>query len=155
MERLRQYALCIIAASLLCSIVTKTVKSTKNSELLSLLCSLFLLFCLISPLYDADISSLAGYSDFYAEDANCAVEEGKNIASEMKHQRIMHELETYILSKAEGMDLAISVDITLNSYGIPEEAIMQGRADPYQKEAISQILEYDLGIPKESQTWTG
>lgn len=155
MERLRQYMLCIIGAAMLCSIAKTIVSTTKYGELIQLLCSLFLLFCLISPLHQMDFSFFAVDAASYSEAARSAVEEGKNIASEMTLRRIAQELETYILSKAEGMDLAISVDIAIGKDGIPEEILIQGTADPYQRETITQILEKDLGIPKENQTWTG
>ena len=155
MENLRQYMLSLICAALMCSILIKLAKSTINVELIRMLCGLFLLLCFLSPFYQTDFATITEGAFSYTEDAHIAVEEGKNLASEMMLQGITEELKTYILGKAEEMDLALSVEISLDQHGIPIAVILHGSAEPYQKENIAHILQSDLGIPKENQTWTG
>lgn len=155
MENLRQYMLSLIGAALMCSILIKLAKSTINVELIKLLCGIFLLLCFLSPFYQIDFATITEGAFSYTEDACIAVEEGKNLASEMMLQGITAELKTYILGKAEEMDLALSVEISLDQYGIPIAVILHGSAEPYQKESIAHILQSDLGIPKENQTWIG
>jgi len=154
-DTLRQYLLCLIGAALLCSIVTSTVNCTKNKDLIKLLCGLFLLLCLMKPFHRIDFSEIMKWSDAYAEEANNAVEAGKEITSERMLRCIKEELETYILDKAEDMKLDVSVDVTIDHDGIPRDIILYGTPDHYQKEKMTFILESDLGIPKENQIWTG
>ena len=155
MGNLRQYMLSLVCTALMCSILIRIAKNTINVELIKLLCGLFLLLCLLSPFYQTDFATITEGAFSYTEDAHIAVEEGKTLASDMMLQGITEELKAYILSKAEEMDLALSVEISLDPRGIPIAVILHGSAKPHQKEHIAHILQSDLGIPKENQTWTG
>ena len=147
--------LSLICAVLISSILIKLAKSTVNVELIKLLCGLFLLLCFLSPLCKINFDTITEWSVSYTEDARISVEEGKNLASEMMLQCITEELETYILDTAEEMGLALAVEISLDQQGIPIAVSLHGSAEANQKETIAHILEADLGIPKENQTWTG
>ena len=63
--------------------------------------------------------------------------------------------EAYILNKATELGADIHVSVSVNSQHIPFAARIMGEVTSDVRKQLEQILETDLGITKENQSWTG
>lgn len=71
-------------------------------------------------------------------------------------ERIKQDCEAYVLDKATALELEITVELQLQEQDgcpYPYHILMIGYAEPWQKQALQETLESDLGIPKERQNW--
>ncbi len=69
---------------------------------------------------------------------------------------IKSRCEAYILDKAAGMDLSLTVEVGVSAdeMPVPKTVRISGNISPYKKSKLKSILVNDLGIEEEDQTWT-
>lgn len=156
MDGIRQYIISIVAAAILCAVLGTMVpgKGTAAS-LIKLVSGIFLSFVVIQPIKNIDLDDLPSVWDSFRADAAAAVEEGENLALEASSAIIKEQAEAYILDKASQMDLALTVEVTLDAQNVPASAVISGKISPQGKTRLQTLLEEDLGISKEDQLWTG
>lgn len=158
MTGIRQYLISITAAAVFCGIVTSFLdKKSVPAALVKLLAGLFLSFTVISPWVKLQFYDITDYAVDITSDAAIAVEAGEIAAQEALVSRIKSETEAYILDKAAswGAELTVEVTIADSDPPIPSAVRLTGAVSPYVKAMLSQMLETDIGIPKEAQIWTG
>jgi hypothetical protein len=85
--------------------------------------------------------------------ADHAVAEGEDYAHAAMTRHIKEQCEAYILDKAEAFATRISAQFTLDDEMVPVGCTIRGEVSSYVKEQLSQILQSDLGIPREAQRW--
>lgn len=155
MEEIRSYILSVTAAAILCAMVTALAgKGGTLSALLKLMTGVVMAAVVISPLVKVSAVNLNRYLDSLNLDAVAAVEAGTNSAREQIQARIKEQLESYILDKAAGLSVDMSVDVVLDGETmLPASVIIEGRASPYARTVMENILQEDLGIPLEALTW--
>ena len=156
MEGIREYLLSVTGAALLCSIVI-SLSPPKGSQsgLIKLICGLFLCFTVLSPLLDIQISDLPDYAHDFLEDGQSAAREGADEASEALRRIITDETESYIMDKAAQYSAEVTPRVTLSDTDppVPIRCTLSGNVSPYVRQQLKKILETDLGIPEENQTW--
>lgn len=157
MDGIRKYLLSVISAAIICSIVNiLSGKKSAPSSLIRLISGIFMALTLISPLVNIRLSDYADYFSGFTVDANAAVAFGESAATDALRSIIKSQTEAYILDKADSMEVALDVEVTLNNENppVPCGVMITGSFSPYSKEVLSQYIANDLGISKEDQVWT-
>ncbi len=154
MESIRSYLLSITAAAVICGIL-KGISGEKGTfgAMLHMISGLFLAFTIISPLADIQLRELSLYTDEVYTDAIAAADQGEDYAQSAMAQRIKEESEAYILDKAAACGAQIQAEVLLSQQLRPEGSIITGQLSPYLRNQLEQLLEEELGIPKENQQW--
>ena len=158
MEKIGQYLLSLICASILCGIVSGLLgKSGTQAAVGKLLCGVFLTIALIKPWASVQLEAFGDYLNAFSADAQMIID---NTVSETDKQRmriIKTQLETYILDKAASLEVDITVDVELQNIQphIPCAVTIYGAVSPSAKSLLQQLMEEDLGISREDQQWIG
>lgn len=155
MEGLRQYAISVVAAAIICSILTRLASQDAVKGLIRLLSGLVLTIVVIRPIAQIELPSLKEITFPQMPDADLAVEEGKELALDSMQDIIKSTCEAYILNKATELGADIHVSVSVNSQHIPFAARIMGEVTSDVRKQLEQTLETDLGITKENQSWTG
>ncbi len=157
MERLGQYVISVTAAALICGIVSGVVKNNPAKEVIRMLCGLLLTVTVLHPFADIDFSALSDFSLSYAGEGELLAASGEEAALTAMADIIKAESEAYILDKAAGQEVSITVEVSVSQelMPVPAEVRISGNVSPYDRQQLSQIIQKDLGIAKENQIWTG
>lgn len=154
---MKQYLLSIVAAALICGIVTKLMgdKGTQGA-IGKLIAGLFLTFTVVSPLRDIRIGDLTTLTAPYTVAATAAAEEGQQRSFCAMSERIKQDCEAYILDKARQLDVALEISVSVegDTVPVPCAIALRGNVSPNARRTLESIIEEDLGIPKEAQTWS-
>ncbi len=150
---LEQYVISVAAASLVCALVLALPRKGSAGELVKLLCGAFLILTLLKPLSDfelrlPELPQWAGEGRDIAQEASIA-------AREALEGVIKDQLEAYICDKAKELGFRVQAEVTLSREGdpVPQRAVIHGEISPYERLLLEAILEEELGIPKEAQSW--
>lgn len=158
MDTVREYLLRIISAALITAVLC-TIAGNKSTtgRLLRLIGGIFLSITMIQPLIKFDWSVLTAFVEDYTLDAEVSAFQGEAMAQDEYRSIIKAQTEAYILDKAHayGLDLDVEVSLSEEDLPVPDEVHIRGAASPYARSALTRMLETDLGIGRECQTWTG
>ncbi len=149
-----EYVLGVLCAALICGVVTRILgKKGVQGNLVQILCSIFLMISIVSPLAKLSFDSWENLHLDIERDALAAADQGKNEVNNQYRQVITQRTTTYILDKAESMGLALEVSVTLreDDLAAPKAVTLRGRIAPYAKQVLSSWLANELGI--EEQEW--
>lgn len=148
----------VIAASFILSILTSvTDEKSSGGKLLRLLGGLYLTIVVIHPVVGFDFGTLQSFFDELTPDTQAASEYGQELAQEQFSDIIKSKAEAYILDKA-GLypaDVTVEVMICEEEIPVPESVIIRGVFSEDAKYDLQNMIEADLDIPKEHQTWIG
>lgn len=157
MESLRTYLIGLVAAAILTGIVTQLMgdKGTQGA-MIKLISGLFLVFTVIAPIANIDLSGLRDFSADFSEAGEEAALIGEDITRESLAAVIKQRSEAYILDKAAGLDVELEVDVTVSDdkMPVPSAVLLRGKVSPYAKARLQSIIVQNLGIDKEKQIWT-
>lgn len=156
-EQIRNYLLGILAAAMICAIVTAIMgEKGPNVTLTKLIAGIFLAFTLIKPVVSMDLSGIIHWTDGYGDIAAKAVAAGESQTRKALGELIKQRTGAYILDKAQALNTALEVEVTLSDDDIPVPVAVRikGKVSPYAKGRLQSIITEDLGIEKENQTWT-
>ena len=156
MDSLGKYLLGILSCALICGIVTQLIgKKSGNAALIRLLCGVFMLLSVVSPLLDIHIGSLGDLTGQIRREADAITQDGKNLAQDHYRAVITDRTQAYILDKAVslGAEMEAKVILEEDDLAAPKSVTIRGRISPYAKGILSNWLESELGIPAEEQTW--
>ncbi len=155
MEAAKQYVMSVTACGILCGMILKLVPKNASRDLIKILCGMALVFTLIDPLEglrgeNLDLSNILENTSG-KEYTSAGIYESRLSLEAI----IRKQVEAYILEKAEEIEADIQVKVYLSGdeYPIPEAVVVQGEVSAQAKEKLEKILEKDLGIAKEFQTW--
>lgn len=155
MESFSRYVLSVITAALLLGILKGICSSGVHGTLAKLAGGIFLILVMVQPVANFDFSVIRSYTEnFSLESANSA-ETGEEKASALYQSIIKSEVEAYILTKAQALGTNVTAEVALDENSLPVSAVLQGDVSPYAKSRLVAIMEEDLGIAKEYQTWIG
>lgn len=151
------YLISIVAAALVCGIAQKIMGDKGSVGMMGkLLSGVFLALTLIAPLRSVRLQDTGSVTYLYAQEAQQATDDGVNQAYKAIADGIKQRTEAYILDKAAAMDVALTVEVTLDDGQIPapQSVRLTGAVSPYAKQRLTKIMQEDLGIDKEHQIWT-
>ena len=147
------YILSILICSLSCGIVSAILSDTKRKNLMHLICGVVMTISVISPLTRVKPEYLLDMSAYNHNAGEFYITEGKNTAIAEQKSRIIACCESYILDKAKALSSEIEVTIHLDEMLVPAFAEIRCQKNEKLQHQLQEILEKDLGIPKENQTW--
>ena len=156
MKTIGEYLLCVLAGALICGIILELVgKNNASGPLIRLLCGVFMILCVVSPLLNIRLSSLTDFTDEIREQADAVSSDGKMMAQEEYRAVITQRTQAYILDKAVSLGADVTVEVTLgeDDLAAPHAVTIRGRISPYAKGLLSSWLASDLGVATEEQTW--
>ena len=157
MDGIRQYIFTVIAAALLCGVLSSIFHQGKSKDLLRILCGIFLAFTVLKPITGVDLSDILEESLIFESDAEQTAALGENMAYQAMTELIKEKSQAYILDKAAELDASITAEVTVSEEEPPKplSVVISGQVSPYNRKKLESILETDLGIAKENQVWTG
>lgn len=157
MDALRQYIISVVAASVLCGILTGILHNGTAKELIKLLCGAFLAITLLRPVLDLKKIDLSDLLLSCVPDASQTVALGESHSREALCGIIKAETEAYILDKAEELGLSLEVEVALSDGDtpVPASVRLSGDAAPAARQQLETVLTKELGIQKENQLWIG
>lgn len=156
MVSIRQYLLSIIIAAIICSIlISITDKKGSQGTVVKLLCGLFLAMTMLSPLTDINVLEYSSAFQVFQNDAECYVNEGKQIARDEMAAVIKRQTEAYILDKASSMGVKLTVEVKLSDTDPPKPyfVTISGAVSPYIKKQLVEWIAKDFAVSEEYQKW--
>ena len=157
-ELLREWILTVTGAAMLSAFALAVSPEGRCRSVTRLVCGVVMAIALLSPVGKFDFTaysmSLAAYRDMAAEAAKNA-EESEN---RLSRSIIEEETAAYIWDKAQAAGLAPEeVTVTVKwgdtSCWYPYEVRLRVEAQPGARERLTEILESELGIPRQRQYW--
>ena len=153
-----EYVLSVVAAGILVSICGSFFDEKSSiGTLIRVMGGLFLSIVMLCPFAQWDFDAAAAFTESFHITGEQVAEAGNVMASKEVQAIIKEQLTEYILDKASEYHATVSVDITLSddSIPIPESVKITGAIPAYAKGQLQQLIEDELGIPKEQQIWIG
>lgn len=152
----RNYLLHVAASCLLVTIVSGLLPKGRIRKNVQICGSLVVLLAIAAPVLRIQAEDIArGLSSLQLQIQDAQVD-SKLINHTYLKERIKQDCEAYVLDIAKALKLDITVDVQLEEQDgcpYPFRILLTGSAAPWQKQALQDILESDLGIPKERQSW--
>lgn len=153
MEALRQYIISVVAAALICGIITGLFPKGAAREVMKLVCGLFLAYTVLRPMAGAELGNLEDLPFSFSSQGEAAAALGTQMAEESMAQFIKEETQAYILDKASKLGLTLEADVTLDEENIPVAVTLRGQVSPYDRSRLERMLTQDLAIAKENLQW--
>lgn len=155
MEAIRQYALRLICGAVMVGILLDISEKTGFRKQIRLVCSIFLAAMLLRPLISFRFPEMTQFADTYLSQAQSAAAQGENIRVRSTASIIRQETEAYILKEARavGADVDVQVELDSGDPPTPMAVTLRGTFDASSETRLVELLEEELGIPKEHQTW--
>ena len=153
---MRAFILSIIAAAIICALVTKiSPEKGLHAAMLKLTCGVFLAFSILYPVTGLRIGKIGNLAAGIEADGAQAVAVGEEHSKKILSSVIKQRTQAYILDKAASLNVQLQVEVTLSDDDIPVPvaARLEGKISPYAKASLQRILTEDLGMKKEQLTW--
>lgn len=158
MDKISQYLLSVIAATIICGLVNSLLEKNKTMASVSkLLTGLVLLLTMLRPLIHINVTNIFAFSQSMHADAQEMIENAQSVSAEKQAEIIKSKTEQYIIENANalGADVTVRVELDSTDHNIPCAVKINGMVSPYVKTKLAQKIADDLGIPREAQIWTG
>ena len=156
MDGIRQYLLSVIAAAIISGIAVSFIRKKGTlSAMVKLICGLFMVITVISPLANIDLTDFGDFTAGISLDAQAAVDTGEALADQQLRVNITEQTQAYIQKRAQelGADVTVDVELTGGDPPIPSAVLIVGSVSPYVKRVLSEYIENNLAIPEEKQVW--
>lgn len=150
-----RYVLSVICMALACGILLSLIHGDVSRAVVKLLCGAAMACTLLAPLTGADLILPELLPD--GQDGAAIAAQGEKMAGLALRDIIKGNCESYIMDKATSLHEQLEVSVTLSGDAspVPVAAVLTGRVSPYSKSRLEEILQEDLGIPKENVEWIG
>ena len=157
MEELKQYAVSITAAAIMCSILSGMISHSSTKKLVRFIFGVFMAAALIRPISGMEIPDLMRLTDTGSTSVHSIIEDAKNMAGTATAEIIKEASEAYILDKAASLGSSVCVSVHLEDAPpyAPCGVTITGSVSPYIRQTLSQWIADNFAIAKENQIWTG
>ena len=154
MDSICEYILSVVCAAILCAILSG-ISGEKGSTapIRKLIYGIFLCFTVISALGQFHLTDILEPLGDIRQEALATSAIGQALYQESLTQVITEQTEAYILDKAQSLDITLTVQVWPDENGKPHRVSLEGIVPEAGREALSEALEAELGIPKEHQIW--
>lgn len=149
---MKAYLLKVICAAMVCALTEAVAGKGPGQQTRRLVCGLFLVLAVLSPLADTKLPRLDLGS--LEKDARSAVADGQAQARTARDQCITEACEAYIWNKAVAMDLELEVRVELDDEGFPVRVELFGPAGPLARQELTDTVVRDLGLEEGDVIWT-
>lgn len=149
----------IIYASVFCALALSLTPEGRVKSAEKLICGIVILLVIFMPLFSFNYDSYASLTAKYTELGKELSESGRDKTQKLNRTLIEDELCAYILDKAKnsGIDIYdVSVKLAWDDegYWYPVSAYISGSFLSAEREKLGAIIEAELGVPEENQSWT-
>lgn len=149
----------IIYASVFCALALSLTPEGRVKSAEKLICGIVILLVIFMPLFSFNYDSYASFTAKYTELGKELSESGRDKSRKLNRTLIEDELCAYILDKAKnsGIDIYdVSVKLAWDDegYWYPVSACISGSFLSAEREKLGAIIEAELGVPEENQSWT-
>ena len=157
MEGIREYLIGVVAAALLCGVVTALLD---NKGMLAVavkfLAGLLMILAVIRPWASISLDKLFDFTGSITASGEEIVSSGEKMAEEAYRASIKEQLESYILDEAKVLGCVLQVEVELADEGVavPSRVTLTGDISPYARQTITTMLTDELGVKQEDQIWT-
>ena len=150
--QIKEYLISVTATAIVCCCFTKIFD---NTNIIKVLCGIFLSLSIISPLLKLDIGDSMPELQVISQDADNIIGAAQMDSATYQQAIIIESCEAYICDKAKdlGCDISVIVDLADSEPYEPDCVTIKGNISPYAKSQISKIIESDLGVCAEEQQW--
>ena len=156
MDSIKHYLISIFSSALISAIIMRIVgKQGSNSKIIKLVVTVFLSLSIVAPILEIEIEDMTDYIGNIDTDAQKIVSDAQSAALQETVAVIIQRTEAYIEDKATqyGATITATVSISKDDAFIPDAVVINGNISPYGKISLKKIIEDDLGIPEDRQTW--
>ena len=157
MDGIREYLIGVVAAALLCGIIT-TLTGTKGTVGLAvrLVSGLLMLLAVIRPWASISPDNLFGWAEDITADGTGFVASGEILAEEAYRTGIKQQTEAYIVDEARALNCDLTVEVILSDEEIPvpTQVRLTGEVSPYARQTLTNMMTERLGIKREDLIWT-
>ena len=157
MDSIREYLIGVVAAALICSVVTSLINNkTAIGISVKFIAGLLMVLAVVRPWMSVTVDGLFDWSEKIGADGMGYISDGEIMAKEAYRAGIKQRVETYILDEAKALDCALTVDVILSDEDmpVPKTVTLSGEISPYARQVITTLLTERLGIRQEDQIWT-
>ncbi|MBR3848813.1 MAG: hypothetical protein IKM21_05940 [Oscillospiraceae bacterium] len=148
MEGLSSWIAGISAVALIVSVISVVAPKNSAGRVVTMLGSILVLVAFVLPVLDFEALRLIGVGEAYEEKISEQIEKAEKETDEIKNNIIKEKLTAYVLDKAKTDENECKVDIKIQD-GAAMSAIVEC-GERNISERVSEILEKELGIAKES-----
>ena len=157
MESIRQYIIGVVAAALLCGIVSCLVhEKTAVGASVKFISGLLMVLAVMKPWTNLSADLLTDWKDSISADGKEFASAGQKNAKDAYMASIKHQLETYIQDEARSLGADITAEVTLaeDDVPVPSRVVLFGDISPSGKQKMTSLITERLGISREEQIWT-
>lgn len=157
MELLRQWLVGITCAAMIVALADSLTPKGTVQKIGRIAGGLVLLIAVVKPLLGVDFGTLA-MASANVQEAMAAQEGLEKTDLDLMKTIIGERTGAYILDKAEGLGagletVAVRCEVGEGNVPYPAAVTVTGALTGEQRQALSRIIEADLAIPKERQTY--
>ncbi len=153
MAGIHMYLISLCAAAIVCGIIIKlSPEKWSGAVLIKLLCGVFMLITLLSPVISLPVYEFQAYFDQLSTDAASIAAQGKEYAQKETDSIMQQHVNAYIQEKAQSLGMDLNVNVTVKD-GILCSISIFGAASPYKRLQLSEYIRDHLGIALEDQQW--
>lgn len=155
MDAVGDYLRTVCCGAMLCAVLLQVSGKDGTAPVpMRMLCGLFLVLLVISPLKNVDFDVAdRDFSDFSLE-ARAVSAEGKSQAEKVLREDISRRCEAYILDKAAALQMKLNVRVEVSEEThLPAAVILTGEAPAEGKARLMEWIARELGIERSSQQW--
>lgn len=156
MDGIREYLLGVVAAALMCGVVTSFLGNKGMlGAVIKLLSGLLMVLVVVRPWVSISLDKWFDWTENVMADGQEFVLSGEAMAKDAYRAGIKQQLEAYIVDEAKALDCTITAEVILTDEAIPapQSVALYGSISPYARRVLSDILTEDLGIKQEDQIW--
>ncbi|MBR3555670.1 MAG: hypothetical protein IKN89_07145 [Oscillospiraceae bacterium] len=155
---LSEWVRSLAVGAVFCGAVLLLAPEGKEKRAVKLTCAMMLTILLISPLRRLDARQLTELLTLQRMEENRVVEDADELSMEICSRIIREETEEYIWDAAQRLGIGkLGIRLRLKeTRGLPcpWSIELTGSVTASQKEKLALLLEGELGIPEERQTWS-
>ncbi len=148
----------LAVGAVFCAVVLLLIPEGSEKRAVKLICAAMLTLLLIRPLQNLDVDALTELLGRYRLQTNTLAENAEDLSMELYRNIILKETEEYIWDAAGKLEiprLGIRLRLKESSETVyPWSVELTGRYTEEQRDKLSLLLEGELGIPPERQTWS-
>ena len=157
MEWMRQWLLGVTCAAMLVGILRALLPKGGVGAAGRLAGGLLLMIATVQPLLALDPDALAQRLTQLRLEQAAQTQQLEEFGGDLLEELIEEQTQAYILDKAEelGMDCQVEVTCRRQEEGVPvpDRVRVSGTFTGAQRDRLSQIIETDLAIPEEAQSY--
>ena len=155
MSVLKSWLLCVSCAAILAACCESLCPNGKGKSCVRLAGCLLLLCAVVRPLPAFRGQGIAPERLFESSAMQVRSEALSQEQENLRSRLIAEELGAYILDKAKDLGMTCRVEVTLAGEGeeplLPRSVTVEGTWSEEQRQALSEVIEEDLGVSAEQQ----